>query len=339
MLAASLKSALCRSAYHGGILGLTASLVEPRGRRPGNGRFQILIYHRVGNGGDACVAATSVAGFERQMRCIREHFHPMSLTDLVAAAERREIPPRAVAVTFDDGYENVFLDAFPIIRRYGVPATVYLATGLIGGGPMWNDRIEIAIRATHYGEIRSPLDDRDVLPLRTPEQRELALRRTLEALKRRPPADRDALTAEIVRALGVTVDGGLRMLRWAQVADMHAAGIEFGAHTVHHPILSCLPPEEAWGEIVESKRAIEERLQVSVRHFAYPNGTAADFDDATQALVVRAGFTSAVSTIFGVNTAETDRYALRRGGPWEEDAAVFSAKLWWYRWRGKGAGT
>jgi peptidoglycan/xylan/chitin deacetylase (PgdA/CDA1 family) len=123
------------------------------------------------------------------------------------------------------------------------------------------------------------------------------------------------------------------MLRWEQIAEMHAAGIEFGAHTVTHPILSTLSTEDARSEIAESKRVIEERLQSPARHFAYPNGTAQDFDVTTQALVVRAGFSSAVSTVFGVNTAATNRYALLRGGPWEEDAAVFGVKLWWYRWQ------
>lgn len=333
MVATHLKHALCRFAYHAGILGLTTSLVEPRGQRRANGSFQILVYHRVANDGDVYVPATSATGFEQHMRHIREHFHPMPLTDLLAAADRREIPARAIAVTFDDGYEEVFTNAFPIIRRYQIPVTVYLATGLIdAGGPMWNDRIGFAIRTTRCAEIH-PLPALGPLPLQTPQQREAALHQTLEALKPRPPAERDALTSEIARALKVAAEDGPRMLRWEQVAEMHAAGVDFGAHTVHHPILSCLPPEEAWGEIADSKLVIEERLQTPVRHFAYPNGTAKDFNGTTQQLVARAGFESAVSTIFGVNTADTNRYALRRGGPWEEDAAVFGVKLWWYRWK------
>src|SRR5262249_48029078 len=151
--------------------------------------------------------------------------------------------------------------------------------------------------------------------------------------KPRPPAERDVASDEIARALKVVLDGAPRMLRWAQVREMHGDGIEFGAHTVNHPILSSLRPEAAFNEIAHSKRVIEETLQAPVRHFAYPNGTAEDFDRGTEELVARAGFTSAVSTIFGVNTSTTNRYALRRGGPWEEDPAVFGVKLWWYRWR------
>ena len=333
MVTAHLKNACCWSAYHTGLLGLTAGLVEPRHATPGNRRFQIVMYHRVSADGDAYVPATSVSGFERHMRFIRQHLHPMSLTDLLMAAERREIPPRAVAVTFDDGYADVFVHAWPILRRYEIPATVYVTTGLVDqDGSMFNDRIGVAIRDTSRREIQ-PLHDLGPLPLQTPHQRQFALQKILEVLKRRPPIERDALTAEIVRMLNVVADKGPRMLRWEQVAEMHAAGVDVGAHTVHHPILRSLSAEDAWREITESKRVVEERLQTAVRHFAYPNGTARDFDATTQELVRRAGFSSAVSTIFGVNTADTNRYALRRGGPWEEDAAVFGVKLWWYRWK------
>jgi peptidoglycan/xylan/chitin deacetylase (PgdA/CDA1 family) len=261
----------------------------------------------------------------------------MSLTDLLVAAERREIPPRAVAVTFDDGYAGVHRHAFPILRELCIPATVYLATGVIGGGPMWNDRIEIAIRNTERPRC-DLVPDFGELPLCTAEQRRSALERTLETLKRRRPAEREVLTVEVERKLGVPAADGPRMLDWDQIAEMHRAGIDFGAHTVTHPILGCVSPDEARREIHDSKRIIEDRLQTAVRHFAYPNGAAGDFDQTTAEIVRAAGFQSAVSTIFGRNTADSDRYALRRGGPWEEDPAVFGAKLWWYRWeRGAGA--
>jgi peptidoglycan/xylan/chitin deacetylase (PgdA/CDA1 family) len=329
-----LKEAFCQAAYRSGLLALASAWRESRDLPPGDRCFQILTYHRVGDDGDAYVPATSVSGFECHMRCLREHFRPLSLSDLLAAAERREVPPRAVAVTFDDGYEDTFIHAFPIIQRYEIPVTVYLATGLIGqDASMFNDRVGGALRVTDRTEIDA-LPELGPLPLRTPPERQAALQRILQILKRRPPAEREDLTASIERALGVSTNGAPHMLRWEQVQEMHAAGIDFGGHTVHHPILSGVPADEAEREIAQSKRMIEERLQAPARHFAYPNGTPQDFDASTAALVARAGFASAASTIFGVNTASTDRYALRRGGPWEEDAATFTAKLWWYRWRG-----
>lgn len=335
-MTASLKSAVCASLYRSGLLSLAASVLEPPDQQPGDRPFQILIYHRVGDDGDAYVPAVSTSGFEHHMRCLREHFHPMSLSDLLVAAARREVPARAVAVTFDDGYLDVLRHGLPILQRYAIPSTIYVATAFMDdGASMWNDRIGCALRATKHPQLDG-IGNLEPLSLRTEAERRSAAQRVTHALKRQPPAQRDASTAEVLRRLDASADDAPPMLRWQQVRALHDAGVEVGAHTVHHPILSALPAAEAAAEIRDSKLAIEDHLQTAVPHFAYPNGTVDDFDASTRAHVEQAGFTSAVSTVFGVNTAASDRFALRRGGPWEEDAGVFSVKLWWYRWRDSG---
>jgi len=214
---------------------------------------------------------------------------------------------------------------------------VFLATGLMDEDrPMWNDRIGVAIRDSSCERLEG-VPGCAAMPLGTPPERRQVLERTLRALKPLPPAGRDVLASQISQTLRVPLDRGPRMLRWRQVEEMRAHGIEFGAHTVHHPILTAVSAEEQRREIVDSKRAIEDRLQAPALHFAYPNGRAADFDETTKRLVREAGFVSAVSMIFGTNTAATDRYALHRGGPWEETTALFAAKLWWYRRANTGA--
>jgi hypothetical protein len=195
---------------------------------------------------------------------------------------------------------------------------------------MWNDRIGAAIRDTSRTRLDG-VPGCEALSLTTTLERQHALERILRTIKSRRPAEREELTCEISRALRVPTDRGPRMLSWRQIKEMHAHGVEFGAHTVDHPILAAVPPAEQWQEIIGSKRAIEERLQVPVTHFAYPNGKATDFDETTKALVKKAGFATAVSMIFGTNTPETDPYELRRGGAWEQAIALFATKLWWYR--------
>jgi len=334
---ATLMRALCAGVYHSGLLGAAMGLTEPlRGNRT-DGRFQILVYHRVGERIDAFAPGTPVAVFERHMRYVRQQFRVLSLTELLAATDRGAVPPRAVAVTFDDGYADTHEFAAPILQRYRIPATVYLATGLLETDrPMWNDRVGVAIRDTTSARLDG-VPECGGLPLTTPEERRTALTRTLQALKPLPPAERDARADQLSQVLHVPLDRGPRMLCWRQVEEMRAGGVEFGAHTVHHPVLTAVSIEERRREIVDSKRVIEDRLQAPVRHFAYPFGRATDFDATTKRLVREAGFVSAVSMVFGTNTAATDRYALLRGGPWEETTALFAAKLWWYRRAGLGA--
>jgi peptidoglycan/xylan/chitin deacetylase (PgdA/CDA1 family) len=330
----TVEQALCRAAYHSGLLDAATRLIEPPARSGPEKTFQILVYHRVSTDGDAFVPALSVAAFELHMRYLRERCCVLSLTDLVAAAEERRIPARAIAITFDDGYEDTYLHAFPVLHRYGIPATVFLTTGLMDSDlTMWNDDIGTAIRDTVCATLDG-VPGCEPLPLTTTQQRLDALDRALKALKAHPPSERAELTGQIGRTLGVSPHRGPRMLRWKQVDEMHAHEVEFGAHTVNHPILTSISEEAADREIRESKRCIEDRLQVPVKHFAYPNGLARDFNETTKRLLKQAGFSTGVSMLFGTNNATTDRYELRRGGPWEEDASVFATKLWWYRWRG-----
>ena len=121
------------------------------------------------------------------------------------------------------------------------------------------------------------------------------------------------------------------MLTWDQVRQMRARGIDFGGHTVTHPYLSRLTPEQAYWELAECKRRIETELQAPVAHFAYPNGRDEDFAPWNKEVLRAAGYNAAVTTLWGVNDKSTDRMELRRGGPWEEDEALFAYKMDWYQ--------
>ena len=117
------------------------------------------------------------------------------------------------------------------------------------------------------------------------------------------------------------------LLSWNQVKSMHRDGVKFGAHTITHPILSRMPIEEARYEIVQSKHRLEEVLSEKVKHFAYPNGEASDFNREHEELLARVGFDSASTTILGLNDHESNRYALRRIYACEEPLASFASRL------------
>jgi len=122
------------------------------------------------------------------------------------------------------------------------------------------------------------------------------------------------------------------MLTWDQIRIMKQRRIDFGGHTVTHPFVSRLLPTQATWEVSECKKRIEDELQTPVEHFAYPHGREVDFAAWNKQVIQEAGYRTAVSTLWGINYPTTDRMALRRGGPWEERAALFGAKLDWYQW-------
>jgi len=122
-----------------------------------------------------------------------------------------------------------------------------------------------------------------------------------------------------------------QMLRWDEVRKMANSGVTFGAHTVNHRVLSRIGEAEMRREILESKRAIENRLQKPVLHFAYPFGQPFDFNAQAKAVVKDSGFKTAVTTVWGLNEPSADPYELRRFTPWGSGIEAFRLSLDWYR--------
>jgi hypothetical protein len=152
-------------------------------------------------------------------------------------------------------------------------------------------------------------------------------------LRALPDAQRKQSLGQILREIGGAGDRELRdkMLTWDQVRHMKAQGIEFGGHTVTHPFVSKVPADRLDWELSTCKQRIETELQEPVGYFAYPNGQPDDFTEGVKAAVRRAGYRAALTTIWGLNSPASDRLELRRGGPWETNAAMFASKLDWYQ--------
>jgi peptidoglycan/xylan/chitin deacetylase (PgdA/CDA1 family) len=148
-----------------------------------------------------------------------------------------------------------------------------------------------------------------------------------------PDAERRSRLEVVLHELALS--GGARrrsmMLTWDEVRFMRAHSIDFGGHTVTHPYLSRTTLEQVTWEISECKRRIETELQAPVLHFAYPNGRDEDFAPWNKEVIRAAGYQAAMTTLWGMNYSSTDRMELRRGGPWEENEALFAYKLDWYQ--------
>ncbi len=313
-----LRAAALRAAGMG--LRATVSARALDRMRGGKPRLQILIYHRVLPREDPfAMSAISTAAFERQMAMLRGRFHPLSLSEAAERLDAGDLRPGSVCVTFDDGYADNCRHAWPIMRKYGIPATIFLATGLIGTGAVsWYDGVLALMRSTRMQRLDYEPAGLRAVDIASEGLRAPAAFRLLEWLKNFPPAERDAHIAALARALG-DASAEKEMLDWDQVRSMHAAGISFGAHTVTHPILSLLGAREAEAEIAASRAAIQDRLQAPVDHFAYPNGKREDYNRETVEILGRLGFRLAVTTEPGVNDAATDRFQWKRRQPWEAD--------------------
>ncbi len=292
--------------------------------------LQILIYHRVNDRRDPIFPGLPTAVFDRQMAYLAQNYCVFSLDEAVVRLKADDLPNNALAITLDDGYRDNFTDALPILRRYGLPATIFLATDAIGTGQcLWQERVFSAFRDTQVSVLAGFADGDASYALNSPVARRHAMARILNYLWDLDEAARCAAVTSLLEKLQVgdaRLENNL-MLDWEDAISMLASNITFGAHTMSHPILSRLPMDRAREEIVSSKTIIENRLGSSVKHFAYPVGGAADFDASTKALLQEVGFQSAVTTLGGINDASQDIFELRRATPWDENIQAFALRL------------
>jgi peptidoglycan/xylan/chitin deacetylase (PgdA/CDA1 family) len=296
-------------------------LVAPGGTRA---RLSILIFHRVLAHPDPLLPGEPcVAAFEALMRHVVATYRVLPLRAAVRALRDGTLPPRAVAVTFDDGYADNLALAAPILQRLGIPATVFVATGYLDGGTMWNDRVIEALRATRQSALELEAAGIGRIALDTAAARRAAIDRVLGALKYLPPAVREAHADDLLRRAGVAPPAHLMLTREA-VPQLLQAGLDVGAHTVTHPILTAVDRACAKAEIESSKRDLEALTGREIALFAYPNGKPGqDYGPEHVDLVRRAGFAAAVTTGWGTADRTSDPWQLPRFTPWTRQPLKF----------------
>jgi peptidoglycan/xylan/chitin deacetylase (PgdA/CDA1 family) len=265
--------------------------------------------------------------FAEHVELIAESYEPLPLQHLVASLREGELPPRAVTITFDDGYADNLAAAKPVLERHRVPATVFVASGWIGADrPFWWDELEILllwpgrlppVLALEIGgePLRWELGDDAAY---TPEA--AAARSGWTVLDRHDPGPRQRIYRELAtrsraldeRARERVLDSLRTVVERSDAAEGEpprpltldelrrlADGdlVDIGAHTVTHPTLSELEPAEQHEEIWGCRKQLESALGRRVASFAYPFGGARDFDRTTALIVRDAGFDHACANV------------------------------------------
>ena len=313
----------------------TDSLVDLLGRgvmrvlSPGGTRgLSILIYHRVLPRKDPLFPdEVDRDEFDFQMGLVKSCFNVISLIDAVRHTRAGTLPPRAACITFDDGYADNAEIALPILQKHGLHATFFVATGFLNGGRMWNDTLIELVRHAPGETVDAACIGLGTYPVATIEQKQAAIRALIGKLKYVPFAERVVQVNRLAAEVGSVMSDDL-MMNTAQLQTLHRAGMEIGAHTVNHPILACIAPDEARQEIARGKAELEAMIGDTVRVFAYPNGKPHDDYLKEHVDIVKSlGFEGAVSTAWGAGKAGGDIYQLPRFTPWDRSAARFVMRL------------
>jgi peptidoglycan/xylan/chitin deacetylase (PgdA/CDA1 family) len=273
--------------------------------RPGAAAPAIVIgYHRVvediaaASRTDMPTMLTSRAMFERHIDWIGKHFEFVSLDDIGSHIERGAAFARPVAaVTFDDGYLDVFENALPILQRKGIPSAMFVVTELVGrmAWQIHDQLYHLLDKAyTRWADpwqgLSRLLAQADLGDAATPQLR-AASRIPYNAVSELLPVLSQAQATRVVALLDAQIGNGTasipRTVTWAQVNDMQRAGVTIGSHTKTHVWLATESDEKVTDELAGSKRDLERRLGATVDHFAYPGG---QFTDRVVDLVARAGY-------------------------------------------------
>jgi peptidoglycan/xylan/chitin deacetylase (PgdA/CDA1 family) len=291
-------------------------------------RLSVLAYHRVLAERDPLLTGEpDAAEFEHRMRWVKANFDVLPLGDAVRALRENRLPRRALCITFDDGYADNYRSALPILRRLGLPATFFVATGFLDGGCMFNDVVIEAVRHTQCAELNLTDLGLGRHPLRSVEERARAIVGILARLKYFEPERRRRGAFEIGRRANSRVPTDL-MMTSEQVRALHAAGMELGAHTVNHPILAEIPLARARHEMEASRVRLQQITGAPVRLFAYPNGSPRrDYHGEHVALARELGFDAAVSVASGAARAGDDLYQIPRFTPWDRADWRFGLRL------------
>lgn len=296
--------------------GALVSAIDRIDRWPSD-RLAVLTYHRVDEPDrrrdlDPSLVSATSNEFGHQVQLISERFRPIGADELLAVrAGRGRLPPRAVLVTFDDGYADFAANAWPILRQYGVPVTLFVTTDGRDDPTtrFWWDRLAAALNSTDRAHL--PASPIGPISLASAGRRRAAGMRFKSYLKGLPhDAAMDTLEQLIGELGAVDPTGPSALLSWQEIRTLAEQGVAIAPHTRTHPVLTGVAPDRLVREIDGSRDDLEARVGNVIPLFAYPAG---GHDRRVVEAAERAGLRAAFTTVRGSNDLRrADWYRLRR---------------------------
>jgi len=303
--------------YYLGLVAIIRNLFGQKGIR-------ILAYHKIDNNEfDDLNMSIPVSDFEVQIKYLSKYYHVLSLLDYVRSIQnRKKIKKNTVVITFDDGYKDNYTNAFPIIKKYHVPITIFLTvTPISTGQSLWYEVIVHMIKNSKIKELDLSDYGMGHIILNSSSDKQAAIYQIVSNAKTMPENQRQNLIDCLRQKLIIEDNNNQNkddienlMLSWDEMREMKNHGVTFGSHTMNHPILTQIPLETAEMEIKKSKEIIEKELGEKISLFTYPNGGSEDFNEDIIDIIRKSGFSCACSLIPGVVKTGDNLFTLNRIG-------------------------
>ena len=300
---------------------MASSITRLVGRFNGKG-VVILMYHSVMDepGRESSTLGGiihSTAVFRRQMELIAREYMPVTLDDVLFFVRgEKELPPRAVVVTFDDGYADNHEVAVPILDRVGVPATFYIIADCVETAKLpWPSRLRYAFFTSKESWWKQ---DKTIWSLGDLEKRDRAFLHACDLCATLAGETQEAFVRRIDGELNVEAVKPTKrlMMTWGQARDLVKKGYIVGSHTMTHPNMAYIAAADATRELKESKRKLEAALNSPTIHFSYPcPALSPHWNERTREISLDVGYQTAVTTNGGMVRRQDDPLSLRRIPP------------------------
>jgi len=275
----------------------------------------ILMYHRFSK--QSHPHRISEEAFEEHLAYLVKHNNVLSLDEVVdAKINGDELPSNPTVITIDDGYSDAYEIAFPLLKKYRMPATLYAITDFLDGKIwLWTDLMRYLLQESDVGFFSYEHPNGEIVEAELKDDlHKLEIADQVNSiLKKLPEEEKNFRINEIAESLEVEIPNAptkeYSPISWEQAKEMDSSILKIESHTVTHPILPNVEATQLEYELSGAKGRLEEMLGRDVEHFCYPNGS---LNRAVEQAVEKAGYKSAVTTEYGFNNGRTEMLMLKR---------------------------
>lgn len=300
------------------------------------GGCAVLLYHRVADlVSDPQLLAVSPENFKGQLEFLQSDYRILNSEEFeFYIVRKKRFPEKSVFLTFDDGYEDNYRNAMPILEKYNAQALFYIATGTINTSEeFWWDEVERILlnkNSVFPETIKFSLSKKELsFTTKTIDDRIRTYQALLPILRNLNFESRRLIIDHLNSVFGISMprDGYMAMSNHELLLFSKSSSVVIGGHSVNHPSLAALEPEEQSKEILSSKIFLEELLGKKIFHFSYPFGTKYDFNKVTSDIVRKAGFKMAAANFPSLTNRSSDLFGFPRFLVRDWNIQMFSSQL------------
>lgn len=266
------------------------------------------------------------ADFDKKIKFLMKHFNILALSEAIELLKTKRLPSKALVITFDDGYQDNFTVAVPILKKHHCPATFFISTSGIEEGCLWNDKVEQLLNNTKIKTITENIIG-EKISISNKDEKIAAFQLLLSKLKFLSHDKRTLQLKKLAVELG-DIEFKRTMMRADQIKRLHQDGFTIGAHTHNHTILTTETIDDCQQELLNNKKKLEGIICNKVHFIAFPNGLfERDYTFKHCNLAKEMDFKVGFSTNDGGAISSTNIYTIPRFMPYRKKLSLFALSI------------